>query len=82
MAAAASAGPGASGSVRGRFPGRPWGGRSGNRVDRARVALPIPGVPEEVEPVKPRIPGVPSNAKRPAGACDRDKHSAQVGGGE
>ncbi|XP_040183040.1 histone-lysine N-methyltransferase 2B [Rana temporaria] len=77
MAAAASAGPGASGSVRGRFPGRPWGGRSGNRVDRARVALQIPGVPEEVEPVKPRIPGVPSNAKRPAGACDRDKHSAQ-----
>ncbi|XP_018427197.1 PREDICTED: histone-lysine N-methyltransferase 2B [Nanorana parkeri] len=33
MAAAASAGPGASGSVRGRFPGRPWVGRSGNREE-------------------------------------------------
>ncbi|XP_072282353.1 histone-lysine N-methyltransferase 2B isoform X2 [Pyxicephalus adspersus] len=77
MAAAASASPGASGSVRGRFPGRPWVGRSGNRADRARVAFLITRAPKEEEPAQSPIPGIHRNTKRLAGACAQDSHSAQ-----
>ncbi|KAM5132236.1 LOW QUALITY PROTEIN: histone-lysine N-methyltransferase 2B [Mantella aurantiaca] len=77
MAAAASAGPGASVSVRGRFPGRPWVGRSGNRTERGRVAFQAAGPPAEEEPAPPRIPGVHRKAKRLAEACGRDTHRAQ-----
>ncbi|KAM4015891.1 uncharacterized protein ACNLHF_002448 [Anomaloglossus baeobatrachus] len=79
MAAAASAGPGASGSVRGRFPGRPWVGRSGNRADRARVPFPSTGRPaaEIADPVQLRILELHLNMQRLAGACGRDSDSAE-----
>ncbi|XP_075047677.1 histone-lysine N-methyltransferase 2B isoform X2 [Mixophyes fleayi] len=78
MAAAASAGPGASGSVRGRFPGRPWVGRSGNRADRARV--PFHTVEKGADPADPaqlRILGLHLNMKRLAGACGRESDSTE-----
>ncbi|XP_069598179.1 histone-lysine N-methyltransferase 2B isoform X1 [Ranitomeya imitator] len=79
MAAAASAGPGASGSVRGRFPGRPWVGRSGNRADRVRVPFPSTGrvAAETVDPVHLRILELHLNMQRLAGACGRDSDSAE-----
>ncbi|XP_040278265.1 histone-lysine N-methyltransferase 2B isoform X1 [Bufo bufo] len=78
MAAAASAGPGASGSVRGRFPGRPWVGRSGNRADRVRVPFYIAGrAAETVDPVHLRILELHLNMKRLAGACGRESDSAE-----
>ncbi|XP_053307542.1 histone-lysine N-methyltransferase 2B [Spea bombifrons] len=70
MAAAASAGPGASGSVRGRFPGRPWVGRTGSRADRARVPFQAAG--ESPDPAQLRILGLHLNMKRLAGACGQD----------
>ncbi|XP_073426510.1 histone-lysine N-methyltransferase 2B isoform X2 [Dendrobates tinctorius] len=79
MAAAASAGPGASGSVRGRFPGRPWVGRSGNRADRVRVPFTSTGrvAAEIVDPVHLRILELHLNMQRLAGACGRDSDSAE-----
>ncbi|XP_073511675.1 histone-lysine N-methyltransferase 2B isoform X2 [Phyllobates terribilis] len=79
MAAAASAGPGASGSVRGRFPGRPWVGRSGNRADRVRVPFPSIGraAAEIADPVQLRILELHLNMQRLAGACGRDSDSAE-----
>ncbi|KAM8927871.1 histone-lysine N-methyltransferase 2B [Pelodytes ibericus] len=73
MAAAASAGPGASGSVRGRFPGRPWVGRSGSRADRSRVPFHVGGDEGPAEdPAQLRILGLHLNMQRLAGACGRD----------
>ncbi|KAM3921150.1 histone-lysine N-methyltransferase 2B isoform 2-T2 [Leptodactylus fuscus] len=78
MAAAASAGPGASGSVRGRFPGRPWVGRSGNRADRVRIPFHSTGrAAEIVDPVQLRILELHLNMKRLTGACGRDSDSAE-----
>uniref|UniRef100_A0A8C5QSE0 [histone H3]-lysine(4) N-methyltransferase n=1 Tax=Leptobrachium leishanense TaxID=445787 RepID=A0A8C5QSE0_9ANUR len=72
MAAAASALPTASGSVRGRFPGRPWVGRSGQRADRVRVAFACEGAPEGPDPAQLHILGLHQNMQRLAGACGRD----------
>ncbi|KAM9299526.1 histone-lysine N-methyltransferase 2B [Gastrophryne carolinensis] len=72
MAAAASAGTGTSGSVRGRFPGRPWVGRSGNRAERARVAFHTAEGPGEEE----KLPPV-ADMKRQTGPGARDSHSPQ-----
>ncbi|XP_063798252.1 histone-lysine N-methyltransferase 2B isoform X2 [Pseudophryne corroboree] len=78
MAAAASAGPGASGSVRGRFPGRPWVGRSGSRADRARVPFHKAGQgAESSDPAQLQILGLHLNMKRLAGACGRDSDSTE-----
>ncbi|XP_056410805.1 histone-lysine N-methyltransferase 2B isoform X2 [Hyla sarda] len=78
MAAAASAGPGASGSVRGRFPGRPWVGRSGNRADRIRVSFQSCGrAPEITDPVQRRILELHLNMERMAKACGRENDSAE-----
>lgn len=82
MAAAASAGPGASGSVRGRFPGRPWVGRSGNRADRIRVPFHSAGRAAEIaDPVQLRILELQLNMQRLARAFGRDTDSGEVGGG-
>ncbi|XP_069805007.1 histone-lysine N-methyltransferase 2B isoform X2 [Dendropsophus ebraccatus] len=78
MAAAASAGPGASGSVRGRFPGRPWVGRSGNRADRIRVPFQSAGRAAEIkDPVQLRILELHLNMERLARACGRESESAE-----
>ncbi|MEE6482082.1 hypothetical protein FKM82_013146 [Ascaphus truei] len=81
-AAAASAGPGASGSVRGRFPGRPWGGRSGNRAERARVPLEARGKAggaECTDPALLRILGLRCNMKRLTGACGGESGDSDSG---
>ncbi|XP_072011258.1 histone-lysine N-methyltransferase 2B isoform X2 [Engystomops pustulosus] len=78
MAAAASAGPGASGSVRGRFPGRPWVGRSGNRADRVRIPFQSAGrAAEIVDPVQLRILELHLNMQRLVVACGPDSDSAE-----
>ncbi|OCT73483.1 histone-lysine N-methyltransferase 2B [Xenopus laevis] len=79
-AAAASAGPGASGSVRGRFPGRPWVGRSGSRVERTRVTFqvsPDVGSAENPDSTHLQILGLHRNLKRLKGACGRDSDSGE-----
>ncbi|CAH2318302.1 histone-lysine N-methyltransferase 2B [Pelobates cultripes] len=70
MAAAASSVPAASG--RGRFPGRPWVGRIGNRADRARVPFGSEGAADSPDPAQLQILGLHENMKRLAGACGRD----------
>ncbi|CAN2388034.1 histone methyltransferase activity (H3-K4 specific) [Pristimantis euphronides] len=78
MAAAASAGPGASGSVRGRFPGRPWGGRSGNRTDRVRVPFRSAVRAADVaDPVQLRIRELCWNMKLLTAACGQDGDSGE-----
>ncbi|XP_053546144.1 histone-lysine N-methyltransferase 2B isoform X2 [Bombina bombina] len=80
MAAAASAGPGASGSVRGRFPGRPWVGRSGNRAERIRVCFHGERNGEYAEASDPpqlRKVGLSMNLKRLKGACCGDSDSTE-----
>ncbi|OCT71111.1 hypothetical protein XELAEV_18038019mg [Xenopus laevis] len=78
--AAASAGPGASGSVRGRFPGRPWVGRSGSRAERSRVTFhvsPDVGSSENPDSTQLQILGLHQNLKRLKGACGRDSDSGE-----
>ncbi|XP_066462490.1 histone-lysine N-methyltransferase 2B isoform X4 [Eleutherodactylus coqui] len=78
MAAAASAGPGASGLVRGRFPGRPWVGRSGNRADRVRVPFHSAGRAADIaDPVQLRIRELVRNMDLLVEACGRDSDSAE-----
>ncbi|XP_068097971.1 histone-lysine N-methyltransferase 2B isoform X2 [Hyperolius riggenbachi] len=75
MAAAASAGPGASASIRGRFPARPWVGRSGTRVERARVAFltgRASGSGEEEEEEEPLPTAGASHSEPSSEACSRD----------
>ncbi|KAG8433656.1 hypothetical protein GDO86_012126 [Hymenochirus boettgeri] len=79
-AAAASAGSGASGSVRGRFPGRPWVGRSGNRAERTRVSYTVTGelgAPEGPDKAELRILGLNRNLKRLKTECGRDSDSGE-----
>uniref|UniRef100_A0A803KLM4 [histone H3]-lysine(4) N-methyltransferase n=1 Tax=Xenopus tropicalis TaxID=8364 RepID=A0A803KLM4_XENTR len=79
-AAAASAGPGASGSVRGRFPGRPWVGRSGSRAERVRVPFQVSAeaaCSENPDSAQLQILGLHRNLKRLKGACGRDSDSGE-----